>query len=105
MPRFQCVNFGLSGWLRGEQPACNAGDFNLTPGLGRTSGEGNGDPFHHSCLENSMDRGAWQAIVHRVTKSSTQLSDFHFQIQHMEFSYICISVSAYKLCLLPPEYF
>ena len=97
---FQCINSGLSWWLRGEESACSAGDLNLIPGLGRTSGEGNDNSLHHSCLENSMDRDAWQAVVHRVTKSSTQLSDFHFQIQHTVFSYICISVSAYKLCLL-----
>jgi len=40
-------------------------------------GEGNGIPHQYSCLENSMDRGAWQAIVHRLAKSRTQLSDFH----------------------------
>ena len=67
---FQCINSGLSGWLRGEESACNAGDLNLIPGLGRTSGEGNGNSLHHSCLENSMDRGAWRAIVHRVEKLS-----------------------------------
>ena len=47
-------------------------------GLGRTSGEGNGNPFQYSCLENPMDGGAWQATVHRVVKSQTQLNDFTF---------------------------
>ena len=41
------------------------------PGLGRSPGEGNGNPLHYSYLENSMDRGAWQAIVHGVAKSQT----------------------------------
>ena len=43
----------------------------LIPGLGRSPGEGNGNPLHYSYLENSMDRGAWQAIVHGVAKSQT----------------------------------
>ena len=54
----------------------NAGDMGSIPGLGRSSGEGNGNPLQYSCLENPMDRGAWQATVHGVTKSQTQLSNF-----------------------------
>ena len=46
------------------------------PGSGRSPGEGNGNPLHYSCLENPMDRGAWQATVHGVAKSQTQLSNF-----------------------------
>ena len=45
------------------------------PGLGRSSGEGNGNPLQYSCLENPMDRGAWQATAHGVAKSQTGLSD------------------------------
>ena len=45
------------------------------PGLGRSPGEGNGNPFQYSCLENSMDGGAWWATVHGVTKSQTRLSN------------------------------
>ena len=48
------------------------------PGLGRCPGEGNGNPLQDSCLENPMDRGAWQATVHGVAKSWTRLSDFTF---------------------------
>ena len=44
------------------------------PGLGRSSGEGHGNPLQYSCWENSMDRAAWRATVHGVTKSQTQLS-------------------------------
>ena len=55
--------------------ACSAGDLALIPGLGRYPGEVNGCPFQYSCLENSMARGAWQAIAHEVAKSQTQLSD------------------------------
>ena len=53
----------------------NAGDPGLIPGSGRSPGEGNGNPLQYSCLENSMDRGAWQATVHGVAKSRTRLSD------------------------------
>ena len=48
--------------------ACNAEDPGLVSGLGRSPGEGNGDPLQYSCLENSMDRRAWWARVHGVTK-------------------------------------
>ena len=43
----------------GKESACNAGDLSSIPGLGRSPGEGNGNPFQYSCLENPMDRGAW----------------------------------------------
>ena len=48
--------------------ARNARDVGLIPGSGRPPGEGNGNPLQYSCLENPMDRGAWQAMVHGVTK-------------------------------------
>ena len=51
------------------------GDMGLIPGLGRSSGGGNGNPLQYSCLENSMDRGAWWTIVPWVAKSQTQLSN------------------------------
>ena len=59
----------------GKESACNAGDPGLIPGLRRSPGEGYGNPLQYSCLENSMNRGAWQATVHGVTKSWTQLSN------------------------------
>ena len=58
----------------------NVGDLGSIPGLGRFLGEGKGYPLQYSCLDNFMDKGAWQAIVHGVTKSQTQLSDFHFHL-------------------------
>ena len=57
------------------ETACKTGDLGLIPGSGSSPGEGNGNPVQYSCLENPMDRGAWQTTVHRVAKSWTQLSD------------------------------
>ena len=71
------VSRGFPGSSAGKESTCNAGDLGLIPGLGRSPGEGNGYPLQYSCLENPMDRGAWQATVHGVTKSRTRLNDFH----------------------------
>ena len=56
-------------------PSANVEDTDLIPGLGRSPGEGNDNPDQYSCLDNSMDRGAWQATVCAVSKSRTKLSD------------------------------
>ena len=58
-----------------KESAFNAGDRGSIPGLDRSPGEGNGYSLQYSCLENSMDRGAWWATVHGVTKSQTGLSN------------------------------
>ena len=58
--------------------AHNAGDPGSIPESGRSPGEGNGNPFRYSCLENPMDGGAWEAAAHVVAKSWTRLSDFTF---------------------------
>ena len=58
--------------------ACNAGDLDSIPGLGRSPGEGNSYPLQYSGLENPMDRGPWRATVLGVTKSWTQLTTFTF---------------------------
>ena len=50
-----------SWWLRGKESACSTRDLGSIPALGRSLGEGNGYPLQYSCLENSMDRGAWRA--------------------------------------------
>ena len=60
---------GSSGGSVMKNLPANAGDMNSILGQGRSSGEGNGNPFQYSCLKNSMDRGAWQATVHRDTKN------------------------------------
>ena len=57
------------GGSDGKESACNAGDPGVIPGLGRSPGEGNGNPLQCSCLENPIDRGAWQATVHGISKS------------------------------------
>ena len=59
------------------ESVCNAGDSDLIPGSG-TSGDGPSNPLPYSCLENSMDRGTWPALVHGVAKSWTQLNNKHF---------------------------
>ena len=66
---------GFPGGSDGKESACNAGDLGSIPGLGRSSGEGNGYPLQHSCLENCMNGGASSATDHRVTKSWTQWSN------------------------------
>ena len=66
---------GCPGGSECKESTCNAGGPGSIPGLRRPSGEGNGNPLQYSCLENSMDRGAWEATVHGVTKSRTQLSN------------------------------
>ena len=69
------VFLGFPGGSDGKESASNMGDLSSTPGLGRSSGGGHGNPFQYSCLENSMDRGAWRATVHGITKDRTQLSE------------------------------
>ena len=60
----------LPGSSDGHESACNTGDPGSIPASGRSPGEGNGNPLQYSCLENSMDRGASQAIVHGVHRES-----------------------------------
>ena len=73
---------GFPGGSEVKVPVCNAGDLGLIPGSGRFPGEGNGNPLQYSCLENPMDRGAWWATVHGVTKCRTRLSDFSHSLTH-----------------------
>ena len=68
------------GGSDGKASAYNAGDLGSIPGSGRSPGEGNGNPLQYSCLENPMDRGAWQVTVPEVTKEldmSEQISTAH----------------------------
>ena len=70
-----CMYVGFPHSSVGKESACNAGDPGSIPGLGRSPGEGNGNPLQYSCLENPMDRGACRATVHGVAKSRTGLRD------------------------------
>ena len=62
---------GFPGGSDSKESACNAQDLSSIPRSGKSPGEENGNPLQYSCLENSMDRGAWWATVHGVAKSGT----------------------------------
>ena len=66
--------FDVSYRSVGKESAYSAGDLDSVPQLGRSPGEGNGNPFQYSCLENPKDRGAWQATVHWVARVGHNLS-------------------------------
>ena len=63
-------DIGLPRWHYVKNPLANAGDVGSTPGLGRSPGVGNGNPFQYSCLKNPMDRETWWATVHGVPNES-----------------------------------
>ena len=69
------VFLGFPGGSDSKESACNAKDLHSVPGLGRSPGREHGNPLLYSCLENSMNRGAWQAIVYEIAKSWTWLSN------------------------------
>ena len=85
LPRFtqwsvsKNVSGGSPGGSDSKESTCNAGNPDLIPGLERFPGEENGCPLQYSGLENSMDRGVWQATVHGVTMSHTRLSEIHYK--------------------------
>ena len=82
MKRINKAKFrGFPGGSDGRKSAWDEGDPGSIPGLGRSPGEGNGNPLQYSCLENPMEGGAWKATVHGVAKSRTRLSDFTFTFQ------------------------
>ena len=75
----QCKQWASLGGSAAKNPPSSAGDSgdaSLIPGSGRTSGGGNGNPHQYFCLGNPMDRGAWRATVHEVTKSWTRFTDW-----------------------------
>ena len=73
----------LPWWLSSQESTCNTGDTSSIPRLGRSSGEGNGNPLQYFCLENSMDRGTWKAIVDGVAKSCTWLNNNKYLCKHI----------------------
>ena len=80
----------------GKESACNMGDLSLIPESGRSSWKGNGNPLRYSRLENPMDGGDWQVIVHRVAESdTTERLHFHFLFQH---SYVGFCVLFFCVC-------
>ena len=68
-------NRSFPGGSNGKESACNAGDMSLIPWSKIFPGEGNGNPLQYSCIENPMDGGAWQALVHGVAQSWKRWSD------------------------------
>ena len=69
------VTLGFPGGSDSKESACSTGDLGLIPGSGKSPGEGSGNPLQHICLENSMDRGAWQVTVYGVAKSWIRQTD------------------------------
>ena len=79
--------YAFPGGSDSKEIACSAGDLGLIPRSGKFPGEGNSNPLQYSCLENPMNRGAWQAIVHGLTKSGTRLHHFTFHFLQIYCSY------------------
>ena len=87
----------------GKEFACNVGDLRSISGLGRSPGGGHGNPLQYSCLENSMDKGAWRATVHGAAKSQTRQSNFHSLSvcdgeQHVLRAFLCEQESPGFIC-------
>ena len=88
-----------------EESACNAEDLGSIPGLGRSPGEGHGYPLQYSGLENSLGRGAWQAVVHGVTKSQTGLRTNPFtDMKYHLLVDVCASINTAVLLWKLPFY-
>ena len=78
------ITLGFPGGSNSKESACNAGEPSLIPGSGRCPWEGNGNPLQYSCLENSMDRGAWRATVHGVSEWDNLATNSHFS-----YNFVC----------------
>ena len=94
-PFFFAMAYLLPWWLRQWRIFLQCSRPGFDPGLGRSPGEGNGNPLQYSCLENSTDREAWPATVREVTKSQIRLSNSHC------FSYIKLTFRVYLVIRLP----
>ena len=97
------VIFFMLNWLSrlcsdSKESACNVGDLGSIPGLGRSPGEGNGYPLQYSCLENSVDRGAWWAAVLRTQRVRHDwATNFHFFFS--VYFHICVNFPVFLLLL------
>ena len=80
IPEDSLIRLSHSWWLRQQSVSLQCSRPRFNPWLGRSPGEGNGNPLQYSCLENSMVGGAWWATVHGVAKSQTRLSDFTYSL-------------------------
>ena len=93
------IHQGFPGCASGKEPTASAGDtgdMGLIPWSGRSAGGGNGNPLQYSCLENPMDRGAWQATVHGVEKSKTRLSTRAY-VHHISYTVLNNEVSSISI--------
>ena len=79
----------MDGGSDGKASARNVGDPGLIPGLGRSPGEGNGNPLQYSCLENPRDGGAWWAAIYGVAQSQTRLKQFSSSSGSIYHIWIC----------------
>ena len=92
-------NADFPGGSDSKASVYNAGDPGLSPGMGRSPGEGNGNLLQYYCLENPMDRGAWYATVYGVAKSPTRLSNFTMQASRKnKLDYFSSIVDSNLLC-------
>ena len=83
--------------LRGKESAYNARDVGLISGSGRSTGEGNGNPLQYSCFRNPMDRGAWQAAVHIVTRVGHNLATKQQEQKRVSYSWDRTGLVIYTL--------
>ena len=97
------MSLDFPGGSDGKASAYNAGNPGSIPGLGRSPGEGNGNPFQYSCLENPMDRGAWWTTVHGVAKSQTRLRSFTFTLEPSTLGVILLLIKQMPESLLLPD--
>ena len=93
LPQHHVAYKEVPGGSDHKESTCNVRDMDSLPGLGRPPGGGNGNPLRYSCLENPMDRGAWQATVQRVTESRAQLKRLstHVLLRH-DFDVVGVAV-------------
>ena len=92
---------GFPGGSDGKESTCNEGDLGSISGSGRSPGEGDDNPLKYSCLENSVDTGAWLATVHGITKSRIQLSDKHLLTQSVSRALLLSTTQALQKFLVP----